>query len=233
MIKDGLLTFAVVWRISANRRKQKDCFLWKNMHQIISRNWENSSSMLHFNLGSYEYFTILESNIRPLFIFIIVRKTVVQLSWNYYYFVQNLYFDNKTKNLWTVQIWRHSATVARVRSQYEVTRAEQDSAQSLATYTDLNEHLLSSSSQCSWLKKLNLDWGIWNLKLRAKFKLFKYFSFYCRSTILEPSSSSFNLAVHYSTGKPVTQKLWSFIHFLTNTNKTLQSQVQSCVVIGG
>ena len=26
----------------------------------------------------------------------------VQLSWNYYYFVQNLYFDNKMKNLWTV-----------------------------------------------------------------------------------------------------------------------------------
>jgi len=37
--------------------------------------------------------------------------------------------------------------VARARSQYEVTRAEQVSAQPVATYTGLNEHLLSSSSQ--------------------------------------------------------------------------------------
>ena len=45
--------------------------------------------------------------------------------------------------------------MARVRSQYEATRAEQVSekvsekvsAQSPATCTDLNEHLLSSSSQ--------------------------------------------------------------------------------------
>ena len=46
MIKEGLLTFVLVWCISANRCKQKDCFLWKNMHQIISRNWENSNSRL-------------------------------------------------------------------------------------------------------------------------------------------------------------------------------------------
>jgi hypothetical protein len=32
--------------VSANRHKQKDCFLWKNMHQSMSRNWENSCSML-------------------------------------------------------------------------------------------------------------------------------------------------------------------------------------------
>ena len=29
MIKEGLLTFVLVWRISANRRKQKYWFLWK------------------------------------------------------------------------------------------------------------------------------------------------------------------------------------------------------------
>jgi len=122
------------------------------------------------------------------------KRRMLQLRWNNYYFVQNLYFDDK---IWRFQVKFLSvaSAVARVRSQYEVTRAEQDSAQSLATYTDLSEHLLSSSSQCSWWKKLNLDWGIWNLKLRAKFKLFKDFSFYCRSTSLEWSSSSFNLAV--------------------------------------
>ena len=38
------------YRISANRPKQKYCFLWKNMHQsskhLQCRNWENSSSMV-------------------------------------------------------------------------------------------------------------------------------------------------------------------------------------------
>jgi hypothetical protein len=34
------------YSILANRRKQKDWLLWKNMHQIISRNCENSSNML-------------------------------------------------------------------------------------------------------------------------------------------------------------------------------------------
>ena len=55
----------------------------------------------------------------------------------------NFNFDDKMKNLWTEQF--------RVRSHYEVTRAEQVSeqvsAQSLATCTGLNEHFLSSSSQ--------------------------------------------------------------------------------------
>ena len=36
----------LVWLIYANRHKQKDWFLWKNMHKSMSRNWENSSSML-------------------------------------------------------------------------------------------------------------------------------------------------------------------------------------------
>ena len=43
MIKEGLPTFVLVWRIYANRRKQKDWFLWKNIHQ---KNWKNSNSML-------------------------------------------------------------------------------------------------------------------------------------------------------------------------------------------
>ena len=34
------------YSISAKRRKQKYRFLWKNMYQSTSRNWENSSSML-------------------------------------------------------------------------------------------------------------------------------------------------------------------------------------------
>ena len=34
------------YSISANRREQKGWFLWKNMHQSMSRNWKNSSSML-------------------------------------------------------------------------------------------------------------------------------------------------------------------------------------------
>ena len=36
MMKVGLPTFVLVWHISANRRKQKDCFLWKNMDQSMS-----------------------------------------------------------------------------------------------------------------------------------------------------------------------------------------------------
>ena len=45
-MEEGLPTFVLVWRISANRSKQKDCFLGKNIHQSMFRNWENSSSML-------------------------------------------------------------------------------------------------------------------------------------------------------------------------------------------
>ena len=41
-----ILTLNCCYSISANRRKQKDWFLWKNMHQSMSRNWENSSSLL-------------------------------------------------------------------------------------------------------------------------------------------------------------------------------------------
>ena len=41
-----ILNLNCCYSISANRRKQKDWFLWKNMHQSMSRNWENSSSML-------------------------------------------------------------------------------------------------------------------------------------------------------------------------------------------
>ena len=44
-MKEGLLTFVLVWRIYWNRQRQKDRFLCKNMHQRMSRNWENSSSM--------------------------------------------------------------------------------------------------------------------------------------------------------------------------------------------
>ena len=46
MIKDGLPTFVLVWCISANKRKQKYWYLCKNMHESMSRNWKNSSSML-------------------------------------------------------------------------------------------------------------------------------------------------------------------------------------------
>ena len=41
-----ILSLNCFYSISANRRKQKDWFLWKNMHQCMSRNWENTSSML-------------------------------------------------------------------------------------------------------------------------------------------------------------------------------------------
>ena len=41
-----VLNLTCCFSISANRCKQKDCFLWKNMRQSMSRNWENSSSML-------------------------------------------------------------------------------------------------------------------------------------------------------------------------------------------
>ena len=42
------------YSISANRRKQNYWSLWKNMHQSMSRNWENSSSMLQ-SLKSFFY----------------------------------------------------------------------------------------------------------------------------------------------------------------------------------
>ena len=45
MIWQVFLLFLWFW-ISANRRKQKNWFLWKNMHQSMSINWENPSSML-------------------------------------------------------------------------------------------------------------------------------------------------------------------------------------------
>ena len=38
---------------SANRRKQKDWVLWKNMHQRKPRNWENSCSMLQSHQNIY------------------------------------------------------------------------------------------------------------------------------------------------------------------------------------
>ena len=41
-----ILNLNCCYSILANRRKQKDWFLWKNMHQCMSRNWENTSSML-------------------------------------------------------------------------------------------------------------------------------------------------------------------------------------------
>ena len=47
------------YSISENRCKQKDWFLWKNMHQSMSRNWENSSSMLQ---SSPKYFISIELN---------------------------------------------------------------------------------------------------------------------------------------------------------------------------
>ena len=47
------------YSISANRRKQKDWFLWKNTHQSMSRNWENSSSMLQL---TQKYFNSIELN---------------------------------------------------------------------------------------------------------------------------------------------------------------------------
>ena len=36
-----ILTLNCFCSVSANRHKQKDCFLWENMHQSMSRNWEN------------------------------------------------------------------------------------------------------------------------------------------------------------------------------------------------
>ena len=63
MIKEGLPTFVLVWNIYANRRKQKDWFLWKNMHQSMSRNWENSSSMLQ---SLPKYFISIEIEISAI-----------------------------------------------------------------------------------------------------------------------------------------------------------------------
>ena len=59
------------YSITANRRKQKDCFLWKNVHQSMSRNWENSSSMLQsppkylFSIEIEISATVLFSSLQP------------------------------------------------------------------------------------------------------------------------------------------------------------------------
>ena len=45
-VEDGHKKIKFFYSILAKRRKQKDWFLWKNMHQSKSKNWENSSSML-------------------------------------------------------------------------------------------------------------------------------------------------------------------------------------------
>ena len=52
-----ILNLNCFYSISANRRKQKNWFLWKNMHQSMPRNWENSSSMLQLPL---KYFISIE-----------------------------------------------------------------------------------------------------------------------------------------------------------------------------
>ena len=49
-----------------------------------------------FSLSTYEHKAQLEVYIDLPFI---VLK--VQLSWNYYFFIKNLYFDDKMEKLWT------------------------------------------------------------------------------------------------------------------------------------
>ena len=107
----------------------------------------------------------------------------------------------------------------------DCSRSALHSAQSLQTYTGVNKHLLSPSSQCSWWEKLNLDWGIRTLKLSAKCKLFKEFSFHCRSTSLERSCSSFTLAVKTNKQSNVVNFHSNFKMFLalklTGSNRAL------------
>ena len=60
-----ILTLNCFCSIFTNRHKQKDYFSWNNMHQSLSRNWENSSSMLwlpqkySFYVGVIKSFTVI------------------------------------------------------------------------------------------------------------------------------------------------------------------------------
>ena len=54
-----ILNLNCCYSILANTRKQKDCFLWKNMNQSMSRNWENSSSMLQSPQKTFIFYWIV------------------------------------------------------------------------------------------------------------------------------------------------------------------------------
>ena len=60
-----ILTLNCCYIILANRRQQKDWFLRKNMHQGMSRNWENSCNMLQSSpkfLFCFVFFVLFTSS---------------------------------------------------------------------------------------------------------------------------------------------------------------------------